>query len=59
MDEETKTRQRHIRDATNINKKYFAERERRRLERYEISRQKVKTEIYENKNINYRKHMKP
>ena len=58
MNEETKTRLKHIRDATDINKKYFAEQERRRNERYGRSRQKAKDEFYGNKNVNYRKHMK-
>ena len=56
MDAETRTRLRHIRDATNINKKYFSEQERRRTEQYEHSRQRIKAKFYVNKNINYRKH---
>lgn len=59
MDGETKTRLKHIRDATDVNKNYFAEQERRRTERYQRSRQKAKDEFYGNKNINYRKHMTP
>lgn len=59
MNEETKTILKYIRDATDVNKKCFAEQERRRNERYERARQKVKDEIYGNKNINYRKHMAP
>lgn len=59
MNEDTKIRLKHIRDATDVNKKYFAEQERRRAERYQSSRQKVKDEFYGNKNINYRKHMTP
>lgn len=58
MNEVTRLRLKHIRDSTDVNKKYFAEQERRRNERYKRSRQKAKAEIYENKNINYRKHMK-
>lgn len=58
MNEETKTILQYIRNATDLNKKYFAQQERRRTERYQRSRQKAKAEIYENKNINYRKHMK-
>lgn len=57
MNEETKAILKYIRDATDVNKQYFAEQERRRLERYEISRQKAKDEFYGNKNINYRKHV--
>ena len=57
MDEETKTILKYIRDATDVNKKYFAEQERRRNERYQRSRQKAKDGFYGNKNINYRKHV--
>lgn len=57
MNEETKTILKYIRDATDVNKKYFAERERRCNERYKRSRQKAKDEFYSNKNINYRKHV--
>lgn len=57
MNEETKTILKYIRDATDVNKKYFAEQERRRTEHYERSRQKAKDEFYGNKNINYRKHV--
>lgn len=57
MDEETKTILKYIRDATDVNKKYFSEQERRHTERYERSRQRAKDEFYGNKNINYRKHM--
>ncbi|HBP97353.1 hypothetical protein [Leuconostoc lactis] len=57
MNEETKTILKYIRDATDVNKKYFAEQERRRLEQYKRSRQRVKDEFYGNKNIDYRKHV--
>lgn len=57
MNEETKTILKYIRDATNVNKKYFAEQGRRRNERYKSSRQKAKDEFYGNKNINYCKYV--
>lgn len=57
MNEETKTILKYIRDVTDVNKKYFAEQERRRNEGYKRSRQRVKDEFYGNTNINYRKHV--
>lgn len=57
MNEETKTILKYIRNATDLNKKYFAQQERRRTERYQRSRQKANDEFYGNKNINYRKHV--
>lgn len=57
MDEETKTRLKHIRDATRVNRQHFVEQRIWRLQRYELSRQKATEELYGNKNINYRKHM--
>lgn len=58
MDEKTKKRLIHIRDATKVNKQHLAEQERRQTERYERSREQVKIEIYDNRNINYRKHIR-
>lgn len=57
MDEETKTRLRHIRDATKVNKQHLAEQKRKQAERRERSRKQAKIEIYDNRNINYRKHV--
>ena len=58
MDEETKKRLRHIRDATEVNMKHKQELIKRRAERRERSRVQIKSEVMENRNINYRKHMK-
>lgn len=55
MDEETKTRLRHIRNATKVNKEHAENARRQSVER---SRAQVKAEIYDNRNINYRKHMR-
>lgn len=58
MDEETKKRLRHIRDATEVNMKHKQDMIKQRLERRERSRVQIKSEVMENRNINYRKHMK-
>ena len=58
MDEETKKRLRHIRDATEVNMKHKQYMIKQRLERRERSRVQIKSEVMENRNINYRKHMK-
>ncbi len=58
MDEETKKRLRHIRDATEVNMKHKQDLIKRRVERHERARVQIKSEVMENRNINYRKHMK-
>lgn len=58
MDEKTKKRLIHIRDATKVNKEHTENTRRQSVERHGRSRAQVKAEIYENKNINYRKHFK-
>lgn len=58
MDEETKKRLRHIRDATEVNMKHKQDMIKQRLERRERSRMQIKSEVMENRNIDYRKHMK-
>ncbi|MDI6572752.1 hypothetical protein [Leuconostoc lactis] len=58
MDEQTKQRLRHIRDATKVNKQHKQDLIRRRVERHERARIQTKSEVLENKNINYQKHMK-
>lgn len=58
MDEETKTRLRHIRNATKVNKEHAENTGRQSVERHERSRAQVKAEIYDNRNIDYRKHMR-
>lgn len=46
MDEKTKKRLIHIRDATKVNKRYAEEYKRK------------KTEFYDNRSVNYRKHIR-
>ena len=58
MDEKTKHRLRHIRDATEVNKRHKQDLARNSVERHERARVKIKSEVMENKNIDYRKHMK-
>ena len=58
MDEETKTRLRHIRNATKVNNEHAENTRRRTVEQQEQLRQQVKAEIYDNRNIDYRKHMR-
>lgn len=58
MDEETRTRLRHIRNATKVNKEHAENTRRQSVERHERSRAQVKAEIYDNRNIDYRKHMR-
>lgn len=58
MDEKTKKRLRHIRNATEVNMKHKQELARNSAERRERSRVQIKSEVMENRNINYRKHMK-
>jgi len=58
MDEQTKKRLRHIRDATEVNMKHKQDSARKSVERHERARVQIKSEVMENSNINYRKHMK-
>lgn len=58
MDEETKTRLRHIRNATKVNEEYAEQTRRQSVERHKRSRAQVKAEFYDNRNIDYRKHMR-
>ncbi len=58
MDEETKTRLRHIKNATKVNEEHAEQTRRQSVERHERSRVQVKAEIYDNRNINYRKHVR-
>lgn len=50
MNEKEAKRLKRIEESTEVNELY--------IEQHKRSRQQVKSEIYENKNINYRKHMK-
>ena len=58
MDEQTKQRLRYIRDATEVNTRHKQNLIKRRVERHERARVQIKSEVMENKNINYRKHMR-
>ncbi|MCT3071611.1 hypothetical protein [Leuconostoc citreum] len=57
MDEQTKKRLRHIRDATEVNKRHRQDLARNNIERHKRARVQIKSEVMENRNINYRKHM--
>lgn len=58
MDEETKQRLRHIRDATEVNMKHKQDLIKRRAERHERARVQIKSEVMENRQIDYKRHMK-
>lgn len=58
MDEQTKQRLRHIRDATEVNTRHKQDLARNSIERHERARVQIKSEVMENKNINYRRCMK-
>ncbi|WP_349535171.1 hypothetical protein [Leuconostoc citreum] len=58
MDEQTTQRLRHIRDATEVNMRHKQDLARNSVERHERARVQIKSEVMENRNINYRKHMK-
>ncbi|PAV33094.1 hypothetical protein CI791_07500 [Leuconostoc lactis] len=58
MDEKTKKRLIHIRDATEVNKQHKQDLIRRRVERHERARVQIKSEVLENRQIDYKRHMK-
>lgn len=58
MDKQTKQRLKHIRDATEVNTRHKQNLIKRRVERHEQSRVQIKSEVMENRNINYRGCMK-
>ncbi|QEA46114.1 hypothetical protein FGL72_02845 [Leuconostoc citreum] len=58
MDKQTKQRLKHIRDATEVNTRHKQDLIKRRVERHEQSRVQIKSEVMENRNINYRGCMK-
>lgn len=58
MDDKEAKRLKRIKGSTEVNELYIEQHKRMSYERHKRSRQQVKAEIYENKNINYRKHMK-
>lgn len=52
MDEKTKKRLIHIRDATKVNKQHAEDYKRKQTEFQK------KTELYDNRSVNYRKHIR-
>ncbi|HCN55715.1 hypothetical protein EFN88_05070 [Leuconostoc citreum] len=53
MDEQTKQRLRHIRDATEVNARHKQDLTRDSLQRHERARVQINSEVMENRNINY------
>lgn len=58
MDEKTKKRLIHIRDATEVNMKHKQNLARNSVERYERARVQIKSEVMENRQIDYHRCMK-
>lgn len=58
MDEQTKQRLRHIRDATEVNMRHKQYLARNSVERHERARVQIKSEVMENRQIDYKSHMK-
>lgn len=58
MYEQTKQRLKHIRDATEVNKRHKQDLIQRRVERHERARVQIKSEVMENRQIDYKSHMK-
>ncbi|MGR8829715.1 hypothetical protein [Leuconostoc citreum] len=58
MDEQTKQRLRHIKDATEVNTRHADMLRTQSQSRHERARVQIKSEVMENKNINYRRCMK-
>lgn len=58
MDEQTKQRLRHIRDATEVNRRHSDMLRTQSESRHERARVQIKSEVIENRNINYRRCMK-
>ncbi|WP_349551369.1 hypothetical protein [Leuconostoc pseudomesenteroides] len=54
MDKQTKQRLKHIRDATEVNMKHKQDLARNSVERHERARVQIKSEVMDNRNINYR-----
>lgn len=53
-----KRRNHHIKDATEVNMKHKQDLIRRRVERRERARIQTKSEVLENRQIDYKRHMK-
>lgn len=58
MDEQTKQRLKHIRDATEVNIRHKQDLARNSVERHERARVQIKSEVMENRQIDYKSHMK-
>lgn len=58
MNEKEAKRLKRIKESTEVNERYIEQQKRINRERHERLRQRIKDELYENKNINYRKHMR-
>lgn len=58
MDEKTKKRLIHIRDATKVNKEHAENTRQQSVERHERARVQIKSEVMENRQIDYKRHMK-
>ncbi|MCX2666596.1 hypothetical protein [Leuconostoc mesenteroides] len=59
MNEKEVKRLKRIKASTEVNEQFIEQHKRTSHERHQRSRAQVKSEIYENKNIDYRKHMSP
>ena len=51
-------RLKRIKESTEVNELYIEQHKRISRERHERLRQRIKDELFENKNINYQKHMR-
>lgn len=58
MDEKTKKRIIHIRETTKVNKQHVENYKRTSEERHKRSRLQKEWEFYDNRSINYRKHIR-
>lgn len=58
MDEQTKQRLKHIRDATEVNKRHADMLRTQSRSRHERARVQIKSEVMENRQIDYKSHMK-
>ncbi|WP_349534060.1 hypothetical protein [Leuconostoc citreum] len=58
MDKQTKKRLIHIRDATDVNMKHKDNLARSSVERHERAKIQIKREVMDNRQIDYKRHMK-
>lgn len=52
------TMKKYTKEATQVNERFIQETKRLSVERHKRARIQIKSELVDNKNINYRKHMK-